>query len=262
MDSWTSREHRCVCGKLIFKGLILEGAVEFKCRYCGRISVVEGILNRQEFYTIILNKDCQIINISESAIRLLGYPRDNLIGRGIETIETIDTDTCRKIFEKIKTVKSILLKTNYKKYSKELIPVNTKVIFFKQREREYALIIFNLIKNESAKRKESSDYGDITAHLDVFGNINFIEMTEGAINLFKYKKEEILQRSVFDFFSEKDKEKKIKNFQQAVIEEKSLRVNNTLINKDGEKISVSSYLIPYYDNFGIFCGFESTGWIK
>jgi hypothetical protein len=87
-------------------------------------------------------------------------------------------------------------------------------------------------------------------------------MTEGAINLFKYKKEEILQRSVFDFFSEKDKEKKIKNFQQVVIEEKSLRVNNTLINKDGEKISVSSYLIPYYDNFGIFCGFESTGWIK
>jgi PAS domain-containing protein len=262
MDSWTSREHRCVCGKLIFKGLILEGVVEFKCRYCGRISVVEGILNKQAFCTIILNNDCQIINISESAVRLLGYPRDSLIGHGIETIEEINVNTCRKLFEKIKTVKSILLKTNYKKYNKELIPVNTKVIFFKQREREYALIIFNLIKNESAKRKESSDYGDITAHLDTLGNINFIEMTEEAINLFKYKKEEILQRSVFDFFSEKDKEKKIRNFQQVVAEEKSLRVNNTLITKDGKSVSISSYLIPYYDNFGMFCGFESTGWIK
>ncbi|MFA6348359.1 MAG: PAS domain-containing protein [Candidatus Paceibacterota bacterium] len=265
MDSWISREYRCLCGKLIFKGMILEGFLEFKCRHCDRITIVEGIVNRKNFNTVILNSNYQIINISDSAIDLLGYLKSDLIGKGIETIGTINKDLNQKIFEKIKLAGSILYKTSYRKKSKELIPVNTKAIFFRQKGKEYILIIFNPIKVSEfskSKRGNEDDYGDVTMHLDTLGNINFVEMTEEAVDILKYSEDDIIQRNIFDFFSEEDKSEKIRHFKEAAIEEKSIRVTNKILTKDGKEVIVDSYLIPHYDNFGIFCGFESSGWIS
>jgi len=37
------KEYRCVCGKLLFKGEAFSGALEIKCKRCGRIQVVDGL---------------------------------------------------------------------------------------------------------------------------------------------------------------------------------------------------------------------------
>jgi phage FluMu protein Com len=39
-------EYRCTCGKLLFKSPYFEGAVEIKCRRCGRITLFEQKLPR------------------------------------------------------------------------------------------------------------------------------------------------------------------------------------------------------------------------
>ncbi|MFA5080724.1 MAG: PAS domain-containing protein [Candidatus Paceibacterota bacterium] len=262
MNSWVARDYRCTCGKLIFKGTILEGFLEFKCRHCDQITVVEGILNKKNFHTIIVNNEYGIINISDSALDLLGYTKKELIGKEIEFIETKKKEVYRKIIEKIKTCGSILFKTKYRKSNNELISVNTKTIFLTQRGKEYALIIFNTNTLRADDGSNGFEYGDVTMHLDTLGNITFIEMNNRMRKKLKYAKEDMMQKNIFDFFVEEDKEKRIKNFQNAVKEEKSIRISNEILSKDGKKIGVNSYLIPYYDNFGTFCGFESSSWMS
>lgn len=39
--SW-HREYRCDCGKLLFKGLLVDSEVEVKCRGCKQITTVVG----------------------------------------------------------------------------------------------------------------------------------------------------------------------------------------------------------------------------
>ena len=40
MSSFPRIEHRCTCGKLLFKGILLGSVVEIKCRRCGALLVV------------------------------------------------------------------------------------------------------------------------------------------------------------------------------------------------------------------------------
>jgi len=252
-----------VCGKLLFKGMILEGFVELKCRHCDYTLKVEGVLNRKNFHTIILDDECHILNISDSTVTLLGFSKSELIGHGMEIIETMTKDKCHEILKKVKDSGSIFYKTNYRNSNNVSIPVNTKVIFFIQRGKEYALIIFKpvITDYDIVNKENEGDYGDVTVHLDVLGNIIFAEMTNKAKKELNYSKEDLIQKSIFDFFVKKDKEKYIKSFNDAVIKEKSIRVSNKFLSKDGNEIQIDSYLIPYYDNFGTFCGFESSGWI-
>jgi len=36
------KEYRCECGKLLFKGLLIESEVQIKCRGCGKIISITG----------------------------------------------------------------------------------------------------------------------------------------------------------------------------------------------------------------------------
>ena len=54
----SSQEYRCSCGKLLFKGDVVKGCVEIKCKRCGMMRVITGtgllllfeILEVQSFY--------------------------------------------------------------------------------------------------------------------------------------------------------------------------------------------------------------------
>lgn len=263
MNSWIFREYRCYCGKLLSKGMIIEGVLELRCRHCGRTTKINGILNQADFSTLIVNSECRILNASNSITELLGYSREELIGKEIELIETIDKSICSEIFAKSKKTGTILFKTSYKNKNNELIPISAKVIYFRQRDRDYAMVICKKIRNNFAVTdKKFPACSDLTTHLDTSGNITFIELTKEAIKILKYEETDILKKNIFEFFDEDEKQDKIKNFKKAIELEKSLKVKNTIIAKDGSKVVVSSYLIPYYNNFGAFCGFESSGWIE
>jgi len=44
MSTNTYTDHRCVCGKLLFKGFIRDGEVEIKCKRCGAMNLIQGEL--------------------------------------------------------------------------------------------------------------------------------------------------------------------------------------------------------------------------
>lgn len=36
------KEYRCPCGKLLFKGLLIDSTVEIKCKNCGNLTKITG----------------------------------------------------------------------------------------------------------------------------------------------------------------------------------------------------------------------------
>ncbi|MDD5639990.1 MAG: PAS domain-containing protein [Candidatus Pacebacteria bacterium] len=263
MNPWIFREYRCHCGKLLSRGMVIEGMLELRCRHCGRVTEIIGVLNQDDFSTIILNDNCRILNVSDSMLELLGFSKEELIGKEFDIIETIDKQSCLEIFKKLKKTGTILFRTNYKNKEGNLIPINAKVIYFRQRDRGYAMIFCKEIKNNFIIiDKKFPEYSDITTHLDTSGNITFIELTKEAKEILRYEEIDILKKSIFDFFKEGKKQEKIDNFKKMAELQKSFKTRNTILSKDGKNVVICSYLIPHYDNFGLFCGFESSNWIE
>ena len=77
----TVADFRCACGKLLFRGMILSGGIEVKCRSCKRIETIEsyaGSAADTERYVLVLNAEGAIVRTSASAPAILGYRRDDL----------------------------------------------------------------------------------------------------------------------------------------------------------------------------------------
>jgi nitrogen-specific signal transduction histidine kinase len=98
-------EYRCTCGRLLFKGLLLVGTVEVKCKKCGRITSFENTGNEFSFgdrYALISNKAGQIINASPNAYKVLGYSMPELLRMRIEdVIQGFSTDLVASINDRL-----------------------------------------------------------------------------------------------------------------------------------------------------------------
>jgi PAS domain S-box-containing protein len=82
-------DFRCACGKLLFRGMILSGAIEVKCRSCKRIETIEsfsGSIRDTERYVLTLNAQENLLRFSASAPAILGYSRDELLKKSVSDI--------------------------------------------------------------------------------------------------------------------------------------------------------------------------------
>jgi len=107
-------EQRCKCHKLLFKGVILNGAVEIKCLRCGLMNYTDSIsiLDGEEQYSLIIDKTGYMFNASDSACKILGYSKGDLVGKQFQIINPNLPD---EISNKLFGSKSILNDKNHVK---------------------------------------------------------------------------------------------------------------------------------------------------
>lgn len=89
MEPLPLKEYRCDCGKLLFKGMLAIGFVEVKCRRCGRLKLMTGLVNDvfdSESCTIMLNRSGDILSSSRSANDVLGVNYIDIIGGRLEAL--------------------------------------------------------------------------------------------------------------------------------------------------------------------------------
>ncbi|MDP3899609.1 MAG: hypothetical protein Q8Q23_00850 [bacterium] len=43
MENFLNQEYRCLCGKLLFKGLLIDSEIEIKCKGCREIRKIKGV---------------------------------------------------------------------------------------------------------------------------------------------------------------------------------------------------------------------------
>lgn len=141
-------EHRCACGKLLFKGVLLTSVIELKCRFCHRINKLYGIdgkvQERVTRYTLLLDilNGIRIVEISPSASDILGYSNDELLSMTAHEIDPIlgsggYDHLWRSKFQDFR--KGFRVNSVQRKKNGELIPVQalTKFIFTDIRSGAY-----------------------------------------------------------------------------------------------------------------------------
>ena len=101
MNTLRLHEHRCVCGKLLLKGIFFDGSLEIKCKRCGVINTIGTIKLADDatHYLLIINGHGDIINVSDSACRILGYTYDEFISKHFTEINpTMPKEIGKKFF--------------------------------------------------------------------------------------------------------------------------------------------------------------------
>ncbi|MDD5098751.1 MAG: hypothetical protein PHP35_00155 [Candidatus Colwellbacteria bacterium] len=88
MEPISLKEYRCVCGKLLFKGLLSASVVEIKCKRCARIMVFKDAEppSTPASFTLTINQEGVIIDACRGAEVVLCYSRKELIGMPVSAV--------------------------------------------------------------------------------------------------------------------------------------------------------------------------------
>lgn len=67
MSSPPLEEHRCSCGKLLFKGLLSVCRIEVKCRRCSAINTFSGEANHNVAFSLLVDERGRVVEVCTAA---------------------------------------------------------------------------------------------------------------------------------------------------------------------------------------------------
>lgn len=268
-------EHRCTCGKLLLKGYFFDGVLEIKCDWCGAINRIGSIkvADDPRHYLLIVNKDGCIVNASSSAFHILGYTRDELIGK---PITLVDPTAMKELAQKFLGPHSVLCDNNYFILEREhrlkngrMIPVT---IFFKlyhfDEKNIYLLSsarVNNSTNNDEKKfkmhEKEISDEA-CDFYFDIDRNGNYLYVSPPMKDLFGFYQEKLLGKNYFDCLTANIKAEAQKKFAYYAAYEQTYQTKDSIqVAAEGRIIHRDLYFTANYNDLGKFTGYRVFGWI-
>jgi PAS domain S-box-containing protein len=130
---------------MLFRGLILTGGVEIKCRFCKQLHTVNGLngpFSNPHKYILILDTDGKIVKTTDSASAILGYsPEEFLEMRAHDLIVLLHPRfyaSLQKLFDdRGPTV--ILFQSLHRYKDKSMSPVHIEAQAFSSRSGRHLL---------------------------------------------------------------------------------------------------------------------------
>jgi PAS domain-containing protein len=152
-------DYRCSCGKLLFKGLLITGGLEVKCRFCKQIQTIQCIGSKdknKDQYIIVTDQSGNITEATSTLFNLTGNTQEEILSKNIKDILIIMDEEFYPhawdfLVNKNNTI--ILFQTMTKNKDLSLTPVQTEIrkintedskglIFIIERKRKYISSIF------------------------------------------------------------------------------------------------------------------------
>lgn len=271
MNTILLNEYRCVCGKLLLKGIFFDGELEIKCKKCSKINAIGRIkLAHDDFhYILIVNAKGIIVGGSESAPRILGYSSDEFFGKHIGSINpTFSGD----LYKRCIGHSSLLNEKNhfqldtfhYPKKGKK-IPVTVFLKLYKPTiKEEYTLIVVSLRKNgkrnvKKAQRERTFEGNACDFYFDIDKG-GIIEYTNKSMNeKLGIIPESVIGKSFYEtlFTSSSKAEKNM--FPYFSKREEPFRERIKLHVTTGEVTWVEFIFTPNHDEEGRLIGYRVLG---
>ena len=274
MRKLLSQEHRCICGKLLLKGVVFDGIIEIKCRRCGRINRIGDIklVNDDTHYLLIINDKGIITNANNSSCNILGYSYEELIGKSITEINPVLTEEIGKRFYGPKSVLSeenyFKLDTVHRSKDGKNIPITAYLRLYRPTENGKSVIILAELKNKTREtaisKKDAPKFLDNACDfyfdLDKLGTIEYL--SPSVQKIFRYSPEKILGKNYFDYLPAESKVKDLNTYKHFASENLPYRVKHN-IGKDanGKLMHNQLYFTPKFNDSGKFVGFRVLGWV-
>ncbi len=280
------QDYRChSCGKLIMKGLLVKSGVESKCPRCGEVSLFGDapILNNYEYFILVTSIDGEIINTSADVSDYTGYPTKNVVGKNIEMFyadkDGIESD--RVISSSIKNHAYLRFDTKYKYANGEIASVS---IWFKKIKRDGVEYISRTIGRcvrpvvakeveeilsgigespagvFSEKYEDDTNRCDLVAEFDINAHIIYVSAT--AASLHGYRQDEVLGKSVMDFFAIGEHGWNLPRLIALAVRREPFKTVAYTKCKDDSIITTDAIATPFYDDVGNYLGYRLMGWKK
>jgi PAS domain S-box-containing protein len=272
MKKTIENEYRCDCGKLLFKGLLLDSKLEIKCKRCHKIKVFDSIYKGTTSncdYSVVYGKDGKIIDASRSTEEYLGYSRDELKNLHASKINPL---LSREIFEKTwelaaETENYVHWEACHKTKNGSRILVEAKINVYEMEGEEQIIFLLKILpesidsKLTEKRKKRNIPVRDIIIELDRRGHI--IYSSPETESILGYKPIEIFTKSIFDYTPQSNSDLTPRLYQKLVGEGKQFLIEkNAIQTKDGKIFKLISSFSPIFDERGDVWSFRGSHWIK
>jgi PAS domain S-box-containing protein len=268
-DSLYLPEYRCSCGKLLYRGVILNGIVEIKCKRCNHLAKVDTLCNDAVAgrYMLVVGMDGKIINASTSAIDMLGYSLEELRGKYFREMTTVSVPDCGKRLRsslRDSVGKYFRVSTFQKVKSGLIFPVtlHLKMCDTSKGER---FIVAIADTEPSRERTISQETNAIKSNGVVFGEMDtegrFTSISSSFKSDFGYSPIDHLGTLVFDHCVSGQREELKRRFSCFMERRLPFRaLGCKFCTEKGGVISLDMFFSVHYADDGIFLGYLFTGW--
>jgi PAS domain S-box-containing protein len=274
MNKLFLNEHRCQCNKLLFKGIVFDGALEIKCKRCGEINKIGSIKSEDSpnHYLLIINDYGLISNLNDSACRILGYEREELIGKHFTFI---NPTMPKEMGEKFFGPKSVLNGKNYLKLDTihqtkngKNLPITVLIKLHRsENNARYVLLSAELrnvhvdIEHEKDGEKFVDKACDFYFDLDKAGTAEF--MCPAMRNFFGFTSNENIGTNYLNYIPIVIIDEMEKTFKYFSSKKQPYKINDIIIfNSKKEKIHCELYFTPNFNEYSEFIGYRVLGWVK
>jgi PAS domain S-box-containing protein len=274
MNTLFLNEHRCKCGKLLLKGIFFDGTLEIKCKKCGSINKIGSIklIDDSAHYSLLINNKGIIADASDLACRILGYVRDELVGK---YFTQINSSIPKEIGKKFFGPESVLMEDNHFKLdtvhqSKDgkKIPVTVFLKLYQPNKEEIYILLLAELKNDVNNSKiflkDALDFFDNACdfYFDIDRNGIGEYVSPSVEKLFGFSSESVIGKNYFDFTPPETREEFRKMFQHFSANALPFRIENKAgLNNERKIIRNELYFTPQFNDYGKFIGYRVLGWM-
>lgn len=279
------QEYRCVCGKLLFKGMLVSCNLEIKCKRCGAIKAFVGI-NDQSLspwkYSLLLDRRGMIVDCSKSVLRELHYADSEVRNHYIyQFIPLLQPSLYQRLWNTQHSAIDVYsFEAVERKKSGDIASVTVHMRFIEVGGTTHVLCSVEgsdtlertQEKNEKVSVECSSEshfVADITQdgrYSYTYGKVQNLcgitNLTE-VPNFFGFTSAELLGKSISIFIPKVQRQQYIDKFNCLAEKHRAFRIMDipaTLKNED--TISFDAYFMPRHNDNGAFIGYSMTHWKK
>jgi PAS domain S-box-containing protein len=272
MKSIIINEYRCDCGKLLFKGLLLDSHLEIKCKRCGKIKSLGGLYEGEigsHDYSIVYDRDMKVVNASQTAAEYLGYSLNELLKL---TAQSINPLLSKVVFDKTwkfsgENENYIHWQAYHRKKDGSRIKVNAKINVYEWKGKEYILFLFKLVENlkkngEKILENEIRQFlCDFVIEIDWQGQI--IYSNQEVSEILGYQPIEIFGTSIFDLIPKQNLQTTKEKISKVQKTGRSFRIlDNSILHQNGKMIKIDSFFITILDQNQEVWGYRIFNWRK
>jgi PAS domain S-box-containing protein len=274
MDTLFLNEHRCQCGKLLLKGVFFDGALEIKCKKCGEINKI-GIIKLADdstHYLLIINDKGKIVNVSDSACRILGYTHEELIGKYFTQINpTLSPEIGKKLFGPESVLNEdnhLKLDTFYQTKEGKKFPVTVLLRLYKTNDKEKFILLASEIRSsqDDNQTADENTKNFVDSACDFYFDVDKDGIGEyvspSVETLFGFTPDLVIGKNYFDFTPLETREEFRRRFQQYAAKALPFKIENKAgLNSKRKMINNELYFTPKFNDAGKFTGYRVLGWV-
>lgn len=275
MDTLFLNEHRCRCGKLLLKGIFFDGTLEIKCKRCGEINKIGKIklANDLKHYLLIINEKGTVVNVSDSACRILGYNPNELIGKHFTQI---NTSVPLEIHDRFIGPNTVLNENNYihidtfhQSKSGKKIPIDAFLKLYRPNDREKFILLSAKLKSYEEADKQfkdgeilfSNNSCDFYFEVDNDGLFTYISPDLERFFANNSNKGSLIGKNYLNSIPIKIKDEARKIFEYFSERALPFRRLNNIADINGKDINYELYFTPFFNDAGDLAGYRVLGWV-